>query len=93
MLIDIGNNGSPVLILKAVSYTLSILQNELRKAALERSGGEASRKVVLPGKDEAKDPRVLDVDHLTQTQVGDPFSHNFFSLCWNGGTTYFSGIT
>ena len=45
------------------------VQNELRKAALEREGGDASKKVVLPGKDDAKDPRVLDVDHLTQTQV------------------------
>ena len=48
---------------------MRVLQNELRKAALEREGGDASRKVVLPGKGESKDARVLDVDHLTQTQV------------------------
>ena len=45
-------------------------QNELRKAALERAGG-GSRKAVLPPKDpkESSEPRVVDIDHLTRTQV------------------------
>lgn len=52
------------------SLKMCVLQSELRKAALERAGGDDSRKVVLPGKGEGeKEPRVLDVDHLTQTQV------------------------
>ena len=48
----------------------SHLQNELRKAALERAGG-GSRKAVLPPKDpkESSEPRVVDIDHLTRTQV------------------------
>ena len=46
------------------------MQNELRKAALERAGG-GSRKAVLPPKDpkESSEPRVVDIDHLTRTQV------------------------
>lgn len=44
------------------------LQNELRKAALEREGAD-SRKAVLPGKDGDKEAHVVDIDHLTQTQV------------------------
>lgn len=47
-------------------------QNELRKAALERAGGNTSRKVVLPGKGDDSDLRVVEFDKLTRTQVTHP---------------------
>ena len=53
-----------------ILLSVALEQTELRKAALERSGGDGTRKVVLPAKEEgSKEARVLDVDHLTQTQV------------------------
>ena len=47
-----------------------LLQAELRKAALERSGG-GSRKVVLPPKDpkDTSEPIVASIDKLTKSQV------------------------
>ena len=48
----------------------NVLQNELRRAALERVHSHRSRKAVLPGKDlEHDEPRVVDIDHLTRTQA------------------------